>query len=385
MKYILVINCGSATLKFKVFEFLNLEEVLSGIVERVGLPGSFVELRIKNQELRKSVRARNHEDALKIVLLQIENCKLKIKNFSIVGHRVVHGGEEFTKTTLVTPRVLQKLKKYNKLAPLHNPANLMGISACQKLLPKIKNIAVFDTAFYLTLPDYAYTYALPYEFYSKHGIRRYGFHGISHHYVTLEAAKKLKRPLKNLNLITCHLGSGCSITAIKNGEAVDTSMGFTPLEGLVMSTRAGDVDPAIPLYLMRELRISPQEIDKILNNESGLLGISGFADMREVLVAAGYKVAEFEQKNKKTKKQKNRLALLALKIFIYRVQKYISAYAGILGGVDAVVFTGGIGERNPTVRGLVMKGLKLLGRPKVLAIPTNEELMIVREVKNFKS
>jgi acetate kinase len=381
MKYILVINCGSATLKFKVFEFGNLKEIMSGIVERIGLSGSFVETKIKNKKLEHGCGARNHEESLKIALREIENWKLKIENFSVVGHRVVHGGEEFTKSTVITPAVLQKLKKYSKLAPLHNPANLMGIAACQKLLPRAKNVAVFDTAFYATLPDYAYTYALPYNFYQKYGLRRYGFHGISHQYIAEEAAEKLRRPLKNINLITCHLGSGCSITAVQKGKTVDTSMGFTPLEGLMMSTRAGDLDPAIPLYLIRDLKMKPEEAEKILNFKSGLLGICGLADMREVLTAAGYKVAGFEQKNKKTKKQKNRLALLALKIFVYRLQKYISAYAGILGKVDAIVFTGGIGERNPTVRGLIMKGLKFQGKPKILVIPTNEELMIARAIK----
>jgi len=383
MKYILVINCGSATLKFKVFEIASLEEVMSGIVERIGLSGSFIELRIKNQELRDYCKVKNHEEAMGVALSKISDFGFQISDFSVIGHRVVHGGEEFTRPTIVTPEVLQKLKKYNKLAPLHNPANLMGISACLKLLPKAKNVAVFDTAFYATLPDYAYTYALPYNFYLKYGIRRYGFHGISHQYVAEEAAKKLKRPLKNLNLITCHLGSGCSITAIRGGKAVDTSMGFTPLEGLVMSTRAGDMDPAIPLYLIRELKIKLDEVDKILNFRSGLFGISGMADMREVLVTAGYKVAGFESKNQKTKKSKNKLARLALKMFIYRVQKYISAYAGVLGKVDAIVFTGGIGERNPTVRRLIMQRLKLRNKTKVFAIPTNEELMIARKIKDL--
>lgn len=381
MKYILVINCGSATLKFKVFEFDSLKEMMSGIVERIGLKNSFIELRIRNQESRHYCKVKNHDEAIKVALDRISDFRFSISDFLIVGHRVVHGGEEFIRPTIVTPAVLQKLKKYSKLAPLHNPVNLMGIAACQKLLPKVKNIAVFDTAFYATLPDYAYTYALPYNFYSKYGIRRYGFHGISHQFVAEEAAEKLKRPLKNLSLITCHLGSGCSITAVKNGKAIDTSMGFTPLEGLMMSTRAGDIDPAIPLYLVRELKIKPDEVDKILNFKSGLLGISGFVDMRDVLTAAGYHVVGFGQKNKKIEKRKNKLASLALKIFVYRIQKYISAYAGILRKVDAVVFTGGIGGRNPIVRGLILRGLKLLGRPKILTIPTNEELMIARAIK----
>ena len=379
MKYILIINSGSATLKFKVFDFVNLKEIMSGIVERIGLPGSFVETKIKNKKIKHGCAARNHEEALRVALREIENYKLKLETIALVGHRVVHGGEEFTKPTLVTAATLKKLAKYDKLSPLHNPANLMGIRACQKLLPHAKNIAVFDTGFYKTLPDYAYTYAVPIDFYKKHGIRRYGFHGISHEYVANEAAKILKKPFTKLNLITCHLGSGASITAIRGGRAVDTSMGFTPLEGLVMSTRSGDLDPAIPLYLIRELKIKPEEVDNILNKKSGLLGLSGFSDMREVLTAAGYKVPGF--KSKKVGAEKNKLAKLALQIFVYRVRKYIAAYAAVLGKIDAIVFTAGIGERNKTVRDLIMKDLKIFGQPKILAIPTNEELMIARKLK----
>lgn len=381
MKYILVINSGSATLKFKVFDFGNLKEMMSGIVERIKLPGSFVEIKIKNKKVKRGCAAHDHEEALVVALREIENYKLKIENFSIVGHRVVHGGEEFTRPTTITSVVLKKLAKYDKLSPLHNPANLMGIRACRKLLPKAKNVAVFDTGFYANLPDYAYTYAVPIDFYKKHAIRRYGFHGISHEYVANEAARILKKPLAKLNLITCHLGSGASVTAIRGGRAVDTSMGFTPLEGLVMSTRSGDLDPAIPLYLIQELKISPQEVDNILNKKSGLLGISGFSDMREVLVAAGYKVVGF--KNKKVSAEKKKLAKLTLQVFVYRVKKYLGAYAAILGKVDAIVFTAGIGERNKTVRDLIVKDIKISGQPKVLAIPTNEELMIAKRVKKF--
>ena len=379
MKYILVINSGSATLKFALFEEGSLKKNASGIVERIGLSGSFAELRIENRESRIVSAVRNHEVALKLVLNQLSKILNLKSEISLIGHRVVHGGEEFTKPMLVTPTVLKKIAKYDKLSPLHNPANLMGIKACFKHLPRAKNIAVFDTGFYSTLPDFAYTYALPIDFYKKQGIRRYGFHGISHEYVAGEAAKILKKPLGKLNLITCHLGSGASVTAIRGGRAVDTSMGFTPLEGLVMSTRSGDLDPAIPLYLIRESKLSPQEVDNILNKKSGLLGLSGFSDMREVLTAAGYKVTDF--KSKKVSAEKKKLASLALRVFVYRVQKYIAAYAGILGKVDAIIFTAGIGERNKTIRDLIMKDIKIFGRPKVLAIPTNEELMIARKMK----
>lgn len=379
MKYILVINSGSATLKFKVFEFENLKEVMSGIVERIGLSGSFVEIKNGKLKMKSYSAVRNHEQALKLALTKLITYNLKLETITLIGHRVVHGGEEFTKPTFVTPKTLKKLAKYDKLSPLHNPANLMGIRACHKLLPRAKNIAVFDTGFYSTLPDYAYTYAIPIDFYKKHAIRRYGFHGISHEYVAHEAARIFKKPLAKLNFITCHLGSGASITAIRGGRAVDTSMGFTPLEGLAMSTRSGDLDPAIPLYLIRELKITPQEVDNILNKKSGLLGLSGFSDMREVLVTVGYKVAGF--KGKKVSAEKKKLASLALRVFVYRAQKYIAAYAAILGKVDAIVFTAGIGERNKTVRDLIMKDIKVFGEPRVLAIPTNEELMIAQKLK----
>jgi acetate kinase len=381
MKYTLVINSGSATLKFKVFEFENFKEIISGIVERIGLAGSFVEIKSEKLKVKNYCKAENHEEALRVVLEKISSSQYQITDIALVGHRVVHGGEEFTKPTLITPEILKKIAKYDKLSPLHNPANLMGIKACFKHLSGAKNIAVFDTGFYSTLPDFAYTYAIPIDFYKKHGIRRYGFHGISHEYVANEAARILAKPLAKLNLITCHLGSGASVTAIRGGRAVDTSMGFTPLEGLVMSTRSGDLDSAIPLYLIRELKISPQEVDNILNKKSGLLGLSGFSDMREVLAAAGYKVAGFN--GKKVSAEKKKMASLALRVFVYRVQKYIAAYAGILGKVDAIVFTAGIGERNKKVRELIMKDIKIFGQPKVLAIPTNEELMIAKKVKNF--
>lgn len=382
MKYILVINSGSATLKFALFEKKSLKKIASGIVERIGLRGSFLESKILNQKLKINREVSNHREALRLILNQLSKISNIKSEISLVGHRVVHGGEEFIKPTPITPANLKKLAKYDKLSPLHNPANLMGIRACQKLLSGAKNVAVFDTGFYSTLPDYAYTYAIPIDFYKKHSVRRYGFHGISHEYVVNEAGKILKKPLAKLNLITCHLGSGASITAIRGGKAVDTSMGFTPLEGLVMSTRSGDIDPAIPLYLIRELKITPQEVDNILNKKSGLLGISEFSDMREVLTAAGYSVPGF--KGKKVSAKKKKLAKLALRVFVYRIKKYLGAYAAILGTVDAIVFTAGIGERNKTVRDLIMKDLKIYGEPKILAIPTNEEIMIARKLKKLR-
>jgi len=376
--YILVINAGSATLKFKLFEVKNLKAVLEGMVERIGLEGAF--LKVKNKIIPYPGGIKNHKEALSIILMAISSrFHIKKEELLAIGHRVVHGGEEFTSPTLVTTKILFQLRRYNKLAPLHNPVNIAGIEACRKLLPGVKNVAVFDTAYYRTIPDYAFIYSLPLKFYKQYRIRRYGFHGINHQYVTEEAAKKLKKPLNKLRIVSCHLGSGSSITATKFGKAIDTSMGFTPLEGLTMSTRCGDLDPAIPLYLIRTLKFSPEEVDEILNKRSGLLGIAGTMDMREVMTAAGYKVKGFK-KRQKAKSKKQELAKLALKIFVYRVQKYIGAYTAIMGGIDAVVFTGGIGERSEIIRKLILNDLKSLGKFKVLVIPANEELMIVREV-----
>jgi acetate kinase len=378
--YILVINSGSATLKFKIFNTESLCETIWGIVERINLKGSFlvIENKTGKSKFNYSKGIKNHAEALKIVLSKLADSNIKLSAIKAIGHRVVHGGEEFTRPTLITKNVLKKLEKYNQLAPLHNPVNIMGIKACLKALPGIKNIAVFDTAYYRTIPDYAFIYPLPLKFYTKHKIRRYGFHGISHQYVAGEAAKKLKRPLNKLKIISCHLGSGASVTATKFGKAIDTSMGFTPLEGLMMSTRTGDLDPAIPLYLIKTLKFNPEKVDEILNKKSGFLGLTGTMDMREVLALAGYKVAGFRQ-DTRHKRQETR-ARLALNIFVYRVQKYIGAYAAAMGGVNVLVFTGGIGERSEIVRKLILKDLKFLGKFKTLVIPANEELMIAREI-----
>jgi acetate kinase len=323
----------------------------------------------------------NHHQALQIVLTHLKHWKRKVK---IIGHRVVHGGEEFTQPTVITKKVLSKLKRYNQLAPLHNPVNLSCIVACLGKLPSIKNVAVFDTAFYKTLPDYAYLYSIPYKYYTNLGIRRYGFHGISHQYVAQKAAEKLKKPITELKLITCHLGSGCSITATKFGQAIETSMGFTPLEGLTMGTRSGDLDPSVAFFLMRKLDLPSSKIEKILNKKSGLLGIFGYSnDMRDVMIAAGHKISGYKAPKRFNQKEK-KLGRLALKIFIYDIVSYIGRYAIVMGGADYVIFTAGIGERNPAVRNLVMKDVrKALPKIKSLTIPTNEELMIAQQVKNF--
>lgn len=370
-QYTLIINAGSSSIKFKLFDRKSRERA-AGIVEKIGLKGPFIDFEIKEKKGKQNVKAIDHETAMKVVLSVLAENRIDFSLITKIGHRVVHGGEEFVKPTLITDVVLRRLRKYDKLAPLHNPNNIAGIEACRKALPKAKNYAIFDTAFHSTLPDYAYLYALPYNIYKKFDIRRYGFHGISHQYVSGEAMKKLKK--KKANLITCHLGSGCSITAIRNGKSIDTSMGFTPLEGLMMSTRVGDIDPAIVFFLMQE-GFSSARINKLFNFESGLKGVSGLKDMRDIMIANGYKIPEYKSPIKFTKKQIY-LARVALKMFVYRVKKYIGAYTAILGRVDAIVFTAGIGERNKDIRDLIVRGLP--NKPRVLVIPTNEELMIAR-------
>ena len=370
-KYILIINAGSSSLKYKLFSD-RLKSVSEGIVEKIGQSGSFLDYRFKNKEEKIVTKIIDHDAAMVFLMKKLSENKVKFAEIVKVGHRVVHGGEKFTKPTLVTADFLKELKKYNKLAPLHNPKNIAGMEACLKALPQAKNYAVFDTAFHTTIPDFVSLYALPYRFYKKYGIKKYGFHGLSHQYVSLEAAKRLKK--NKPNLITCHLGSGCSITVIKAGKSVDTSMGFTPLEGLMMASRTGDIDPAVIFFLLNE-GMSPAKINHLLNFESGLRGVSGLQDMRDIMIANGYKVPGYKMPIKLTTEQKY-LARLALQMFVYHIKKYIGAYSAILGKVDAIVFTAGMGERNKDIRDLIVRGL--LGKPKILVIPTNEELMIAR-------
>lgn len=377
-KYFLVLNAGSATLKFKLFEYRgSLKKVIAGNFERVGLSNSF--LIIGRQKWHFS-KVSNHESALKIIFNRLGE---KRSDIQVVGHRVVHGGEKFLRPTVVTKRVWQKLAEYCELAPLHDPANLAVIKACYKLLPKVKNIAVFDTAYYSSLKPSAFIYAIPYQLTERFHIRRYGFHGISHKYVAAQAAAKLKKSINEINLVTIHLGNGCSITAIQKGKPIATSMGFTPLAGLVMGTRSGDIDPALPIYIQKKLKFTPNQVGELLNKKSGLLGLSGFtSDMREILKAAGHRVIDYHGRTKFNRQQKAR-ARLALDIFINRLRDYITLYASLLGKVDGIVFTGGIGERSPVVRRLAIRGLRLARKPKVLTIATNEELAIARSVKNI--
>lgn len=362
---ILVINCGSSSIKYRLFDVKtndhnarpNYRLLQKGLIEKIGQKGS---------------AAANHRDGVRLLidkLLNAPEANLKsLAEIFAIGHRVVHGGEAFKKPTVITDEVIVKIRECIGLAPLHNPANLAGIEACIELLPGVKQVAIFDTAFHQTLPAHAYIYGLPYEYYEKYNLRKFGFHGTSHLYVAHEAAHILKKPLRKLKLITCHLGNGCSIAAIKYGKSIDTSMGFTPLEGLVMGTRCGDIDPASVIFLADKEKISLEEIDKILNYKSGLKGISGISnDMREIKEAA---------------KAGNVRAKLALEIFTYRIRKYIGSYIAALGGVDAIIFTAGIGENEKDIRTKVTHGLYNFldkKKTKILVIPTNEELMIAHQ------
>ncbi|MFN3966193.1 MAG: acetate/propionate family kinase [Endomicrobiia bacterium] len=386
---ILVLNCGSATLKYTLFEE-NLKVVSGGEVDRIGAIDAFITT--SNGETTKIVQnIPDHETAIEFVLDNLlKNVIQKKEDIIAVGHRVVHGGEKLTSATIVTEEVKQEIKKSFVLAPLHNPHNLEGIIAVEKLLPKAINVAVFDTAFHHTIPDYAYLYALPYYLYKKYSIRKFGFHGISHQFVAERSAEILNKPLNKLKLITCHLGNGCSITAIKYGVSVDTSMGFTPLEGLIMGTRCGDIDPSIVTYLMASEGLTINQINTLLTGQSGLYGISGISnDMRLIL-------EEYSKGNQR--------AELAIKMFCYRVKKYIGFYLAVLNGADAVVFTGGIGQNSSLIREECLKDMSNLGieidkklnekitegiisskksKIKIIVIPTNEEFNIAKQVLNL--
>jgi len=342
---ILVINSGSSSIKYKLFIMPQELSLSEGIIEHIG---------------EKGFGIKDHYMGLKIVLG-------KLRYVDAVGHRVVHGAEKFKKPILINASVLRKIRQCSCLAPLHNPANLAGIWACKKLLPGIRQVAVFDTAFHQTLPDYAYIYGLPYEYYKRFGIRKYGFHGTSHQYVASEAARRLNKPMSKLKIITCHLGNGCSITAIDRGRCIDTSMGFTPLEGLIMGTRCGDIDPALVTYIIRKRKLNLSQVEDILNKKSGLKGISGISNDMRILTRMA------------TRGDKR--ANLAIDIFVYRIRKYIGAYTAIMGGIDALVFTAGIGEHQRRIREIICKGIFscLKKKPKILVIPTNEELMIARQ------
>jgi len=388
---IMALNCGSSSVKYQVYEMPAETTLAEGQVERIGFADAVLTHRAAGREpLRLVSEVRDHRRAIEMVvdvLLDAQHGVLRRKEeIAGVGHRVVHGGEAFACSTLINEAVLQAVRSFVRFAPLHNPHNLRGIEAAQALLPAVPQVAVFDTAFHRQMPPYAYVYALPYHLYAEWGIRRYGFHGTSHRYVSLEAARLLGRPLGELRLITCHLGNGCSVAAVQQGVSVDTSMGFTPLEGLVMGTRSGDLDPALAPYIMQQMGLSDLQVDAMMNTQSGLLGVSGLSsDMRDITEAAavGHERAQ-----------------LALDIFCYRLKKYIGAYAAAMGGLDALVFTAGIGEKSAIVREKSCAGLEFLGIAldaernrtlqagaisragapvQVFVIPTDEELLIARD------
>lgn len=387
---ILVLNSGSSSIKYQVFDIEDRETRLAkGLIERIGLKES--ELRHAVPGKPDAVWARevpDHNVAISEILRLLTDPGLgvvkELREIEGVGHRVVHGGEQFAESVLVDDAVYRAIKDCCELAPLHNPPNLLGIEACRRLLPGVPQAAVFDTAFHQTMPQKAYAYAIPYQMYLKYKIRRYGFHGTSHMYVSREAARALGKPVEKLKIITCHLGNGCSVAAVNGGVSVDTSMGFTPLEGLVMGSRSGDLDPYVPLYIMERERMGTAEMSDFLNKKSGLVGICNKKDMRDILEDAS---------------RGEKPAVLAVEVFAYRVAKYIGAYAMAMNGVDAIVFTAGMGERSAPIRSRVLAYATFLGlevdegknargetvfstprsRVAALMIHTDEELVIARD------
>jgi len=390
---ILVLNCGSSSVKYQLIDSDTEQALARGAVERIGMSGaSLKQVRYDGDKLHYVGEILDHtmaiENVLSVLMSRNHGVISHKDEIDAVGHRVVHGGEHFSGSVLITPEVMEALKECIDLAPLHNPHNIKGIQAAQRLLPDVPQVGVFDTAFHQTMPRRAFMYALPYSLYRRYRIRRYGFHGTSHRYVANKAAALLKRPLKELRLITIHLGNGCSMAAIQDGHSVDTSMGFTPVEGLVMGTRSGDIDPAIILHVMGQEELTLAQANALLNKHSGLWGLSGISsDAREIIEEAN---------------AGNDRALLALEVMTYRIKKYIGAYTAAMGGVDGIVFTAGIGENAPIVRRMACENLEYLGirldekkneeairkemeisaddsRVKVFCIPTNEELVIARD------
>lgn len=388
---VLVINCGSSSLKYQLFDMENEQVMAKGLVERIGISGSVLTHRPGEQKHVIKTEIPDHKKAISLVLDAIVDPKhgvlQSMEEISAVGHRVVHGGEDYAKSVLLTDEVMEALKRNIELAPLHNPPNIMGIEACQQLMPSVPQVCVFDTAYHQTMPEHAFLYGIPYEKYEQYKIRKFGFHGTSHKYVAQRAAAFLGKPISDLKIITCHLGNGSSISAIEGGKSIDTSMGFTPLEGLMMGTRSGDLDPTVVTFLMEKEGWSTAETNNFLNKKCGVLGLSGVSsDFRDLESAAD---------------EGNKRAQLALDRFAYGVKKYIGAYAAVLNGVDVVVFTAGLGENSVSMRAKICEGLNYLGieidakrnnirgeealissdasKTKVLVIPTNEELMIARD------
>jgi len=389
MPIILAINAGSSSLKFQVFEMVDEQVIAKGLIERIGLGNPIFTMTTNEERINIIEQVDNHEQAVKLLMYMLieKNVIDSLDDIDGIGHRVVHGGEVYSDSVLITTEVLAKLEELSELAPLHNPANVTGIKVFKKELPNVPAVGVFDTAFHQTMPESSYLYSIPYNYYEKYGIRKYGFHGTSHKYVSERAAILLNRPLETTRFISCHLGNGASIAAIHHGKSIDTSMGFTPLAGVTMGTRSGNIDPALIPYLMEKTGKDAEGILDILNKKSGMLGVSGFSsDLRDIVTEAT---------------KGNDRAQLALDVFANRIHKYIGSYAARMNGVDAIIFTAGIGENSEVIREKVLKGLQFMGvymdpdlnkingkenfinyphsPVKVIVIPTNEEIMIARD------
>ncbi|MDY6935839.1 MAG: acetate kinase [Spirochaetota bacterium] len=395
---ILVINCGSSTVKFQLIDMSNENVLAKGVVDRIGQTDSKMKYRLMDNDYAKECDTHDHGSAISRIIDEITNSEFGVigdrSEISAVGHRVVHGAEKFAKSVLIDDDTIDQIEACIELAPLHNPHNLNGILVCKDLLPNVAQVAVFDTAFHQTMEDHVFMYGLAYRFYEEHRFRRYGFHGTSHFYVSKRASEIVGIDIQKLRIITCHLGNGASVTAVKFGRSVDTSMGFTPLEGLMMGTRCGDVDPSMALFVMEKDNLTSAECDALMNKECGLIGVSGISsDMRDLINAYN---------------DGNSRARLALEMYAYRIKKYIGMYAAVMNGVDIIVFTGGIGENASLIRGMCCSEMEYLGveldegrniriigaegelntqnsRVKVLCVPTNEELVIARDTARIVS
>ncbi|GAF21264.1 LOW QUALITY PROTEIN: acetate kinase [Bacillus sp. JCM 19047] len=389
MATIMAINAGSSSLKFQLLSMPEEIVITKGLVERIGLRDSVFAIEKNGEKHETTADIADHSEAVKMLLDKLTSLNIisSLDDIEGIGHRVVHGGEKFNDSVLITDDVLAGIVEVSELAPLHNPANITGIKAFKEVLPNVPAVAVFDTAFHQTMPEHAYLYSLPYEYYTEHGIRKYGFHGTSHKYVSERAAEMLAEPIESLKMVSCHLGNGASIAAIDGGKSVDTSMGFTPLAGVTMGTRSGDIDPALIPFIMDKTNQTVTEVISTLNKQSGLLGLTGFqSDLRDI---------ESEEA------KGNERAKVALDVFTSRIQDYVGAYATRMGGIDVLIFTAGIGENSTVVRERVLKGLEFMGievdlsknnvrgketflqtadsKVKVLIVPTNEEVMIARD------
>lgn len=391
---ILVLNCGSSSVKYKLIEIKANKVLAEGGIEKIGLPDAFIKFKFGNEKIQQDLDINDHVGAIKSILDNLTSkeygCIKDFKEIDAVGHRVVHGGEKFNKSVLINDEVIAKIKECYGIAPLHNPVNMAGIDAINEVLPEVPQVGVFDTAFHQTMPAKSYMYALPYKYYAEDGVRRYGFHGTSHRYVSQRVCEFLGIEPKGKKIITCHVGNGGSITAVKDGKSVDTSMGLTPTEGLMMGTRCGDVDPGALIFLMDKHNLSSKDMLNMVNKESGLAGVSGVSsDMREITAAA---------------KQGNEKAILSLEMYEQRITKYVGAFAAEMGGVDIIVFTGGVGEHQSSTRANVCKPLRFMGveiddaandanngdegiistpnsAVKVVVIPTDEEYMIAKDTE----